>query len=217
MKGIPSKGKLLTAMSTFWFDYLKDIIGNHFVTADMDKMPASVQKYRDQLAGRSMLVKKLKIVPCEAIVRGYITGSGWSEYKKKGTICDIVLKTGLVESDKLDKPLFTPSTKAEASEYALSKGIIIADTKFEFGLDENGTLVLADEVLTPDSSRFWPADQYAPGKTQPSYDKQYLRDFLTSVNFDKSTGIELPEDVIKHTVAKYGEACTILTGKNIQW
>ncbi|KAI8846617.1 phosphoribosylaminoimidazole-succinocarboxamide synthase, partial [Chytridium lagenaria] len=224
--GIPAKGILLTSMSVFWFNHLKDVIGNHFITSDISKMPASVQKYKDQLEGRSMLVKKLKILPVEAIVRGYITGSGWVEYKKKGTVCDIPLPTGLLECDKLEKPLFTPSTKAElgdhdenihpsklvsiigkeyaeqleevaiklykkASDYALSKGIIIADTKFEFGIDENGKLVLADEVLTPYSSRFWPASLYKPGQSQPSYDKQYLRDYLESIKFDKSTGIEL--------------------------
>ncbi|KAJ3103425.1 Bifunctional purine biosynthetic protein ade1 [Phlyctochytrium planicorne] len=238
--GIPKKGVLLTSMSEFWFDFLKDTLPNHLVTSDLDKMPAPISKYEDQLKGRSMLVRKLKILPVEAIVRGYITGSGWAEYKKKGTVCDIPLPAGLQECAKLEKPLFTPSTKAElgdhvvdiigkeyadqmekaalqlyekASAYALSKGIIIADTKFEFGVDENGKLVLADEVLTPDSSRFWPASSYAPGKSQPSYDKQYLRDYLESIKFDKSNGIELPSDVTTNTLSKYKEASTIITGK----
>ncbi|KAJ3064433.1 Bifunctional purine biosynthetic protein ade1 [Podochytrium sp. JEL0797] len=249
--GITGKGKLLTAMSAFWFDLLKDVVGNHLITDDINKMPASVQKYRDQLEGRCMLVKKLTIIPVEAIVRGYITGSGWAEYQKKGTICDIPLPKGLVESQKLEKPLFTPSTKAElgdhdenihpsklaeivgvehakkveelaiaiytkAAEYALSKGIIIADTKFEFGVDQDGNVILADEVLTPDSSRFWPADQYVAGKGQPSYDKQFLRDYLTATNFDKAgAGIAIPQDIIDKTIGKYREAAEILTGRKL--
>ncbi|TPX72076.1 phosphoribosylaminoimidazolesuccinocarboxamide synthase [Chytriomyces confervae] len=267
-QGITGKGKLLTAMSGFWFDHLKGVVGNHLITQDIRQMPAVVQKYADQLDGRCMLVKKLKILPVEAIVRGYITdilktdnatnnfyccmqGSGWAEYQKKGTICDIPLPKGLVESQKLDKPLFTPSTKAEigdhdenihpsklaeiigadyatkveelalsiysaAAEYALSKGIIIADTKFEFGVDEQGNVILADEVLTPDSSRFWPADQYVAGKGQPSYDKQFLRDFLTSIKFDKTgAGIAIPNDIVEKTIGKYREAAEILTGKRL--
>ncbi|KAJ3241057.1 Bifunctional purine biosynthetic protein ade1 [Chytriomyces hyalinus] len=249
--GITGKGKLLTAMSGFWFDHLKGVVGNHLITQDIRQMPAVVQKYADQLEGRCMLVKKLKILPVEAIVRGYITGSGWAEYQKKGTICDIPLPKGLVESQKLDKPLFTPSTKAEigdhdenihpsklaeiigadyakkveelalsiysaAAEYALSKGIIIADTKFEFGVDEQGNVILADEVLTPDSSRFWPADQYVAGKGQPSYDKQFLRDYLTSIKFDKTgAGIAIPDDIVEKTIGKYREAAEILTGKRL--
>ncbi|KAJ3224280.1 Bifunctional purine biosynthetic protein ade1 [Chytriomyces hyalinus] len=249
--GITGKGKLLTAMSGFWFDHLKNVVGNHLITQDIGQMPAVVQKYADQLEGRCMLVKKLKILPVEAIVRGYITGSGWAEYQKKGTICDIPLPKGLVESQKLEKPLFTPSTKAEvgdhdenihpsklaeiigaeyakkveelalsiytaAAEYALSKGIIIADTKFEFGVDEQGSVILADEVLTPDSSRFWPADQYVAGKGQPSYDKQFLRDYLTSIKFDKTgAGIAIPDDIVEKTIGKYREAAEILTGKRL--
>ncbi|KAI8646009.1 phosphoribosylaminoimidazole-succinocarboxamide synthase [Parasitella parasitica] len=248
---IPGKGKILTEISLFWFDLLKDILPNHLITANFDEMPENVQKYREQLDGRSILVKKMRVVPIEAIVRGYITGSGWSEYKKKGTICDIPLPEGLVESQKLPKVLFTPSTKAEigdhdenihpskmveilgdkelaekieksavllyakASEYAASKGIIIADTKFEFGLDENGDLVLVDEVLTPDSSRFWPASKYEAGHAQDSFDKQFLRDYLESINFDKNTSIELPQDVINDTLDKYKEAFLLLTGKEI--
>ncbi|TPX34250.1 phosphoribosylaminoimidazolesuccinocarboxamide synthase [Synchytrium microbalum] len=244
--GIPGKGKILTQMSAFWFDYLKDVAPNHVITWHVDEMPESVRKYKDQLEGRSMLVKKLKILPVEAIVRGYIAGSGWIEYQKKGTVCDIPLPAGMKECDIMPTPLFTPSTKAElgdhdenihpdklndiigadyakkvatlavaiyskARDYAKTKGIILADTKFEFGLDESGTVVLADEVLTPDSSRYWPADQYEPGKSQPSFDKQFVRDYLNSINFDKSKGIELPDSVVQGTLVKYLEAYTILT------
>ncbi|KAI8896348.1 hypothetical protein BC833DRAFT_597715 [Globomyces pollinis-pini] len=244
---IAGKGKILTQVSSFWFEFLKDTIPNHVITTDIDEMPESLHKYKEQLQGRSMLVKKLRILPVEAIVRGYITGSAMVEYKNKGTVCDIPMPAGLVESQKLAEPLFTPSTKAEmgdhdenihpnklpaligeryakeltemslkiytkARDYAASKGIIIADTKFEFGVDESGTLVLADEVLTPDSSRFWPAAQYSPGKSQPSFDKQYLRDYLLSINFDKKTGVQLPQLVIDNTMVKYTEVCKILTG-----
>ncbi|KAL2917332.1 Bifunctional purine biosynthetic protein ade1 [Polyrhizophydium stewartii] len=247
--GIAGKGKILTQVSEFWFDLLKDVVPNHVITTDIAKMPAAVQKYRDQLEHRSLLVRKLRILPVEAIVRGYITGSAMSEYKKKGTVCDIPLPAGLVEAQELPAPLFTPSTKAElgdhdenihpdklpaivgeryakeiaetavrvyakAREYAKSRGIIIADTKFEFGVTEAGELVLADEVLTPDSSRFWPADKYAVGKTQPSFDKQYLRDYLESIHFDKKTGVELPQIVIDNTIAKYVEVFKILSGKD---
>ncbi|KAI8822150.1 uncharacterized protein EV422DRAFT_418985 [Fimicolochytrium jonesii] len=246
--GITCKGKILTQISEFWFDYLKDVVPHHLVTCDVDKMPAAVQKYRSQIDGRAMLVKKLKILPVEAIVRGYISGSAWVEYKKKGTMCDIPLPEGLRESEEFPEAVFTPSTKAELGEhdenihpdklpgmigeklakelaetaiklytkarnYARERGIIIADTKFEFGVDTDGTLVLADEVLTPDSSRFWPADKYTVGQGQPSYDKQYLRDYLTSINFDKATGVELPATVVDNTISKYVEAFTILTGK----
>ena len=246
--GIPGKGKVLTQISLFWFDLLAPVAPNHLITADISKMPAVVQKYRDQLQGRSMLVKRLTILPVEAIVRGYLTGSGLKEYKAKGTVCGIPLPTGLVESSKLHEPLYTPSTKAEigkhdenihpdhaariigqayadqvrniaillyskARDYAAGRGIIIADTKFEFGTDKAGKVVLADEVLTPDSSRFWPASQYVAGKVQNSFDKQYVRDYLESVKFDKNgAGIELPEDVIQHTRAKYLEAFRLLTG-----
>ncbi|KAI8799800.1 hypothetical protein BJ742DRAFT_844370 [Cladochytrium replicatum] len=248
--GIPGKGKILTQISTFWFYLLKDVIPSHVVTATVDEMKDErIQKYRDQLAGRSMLVKKLKILPVEAIVRGYITGSGWVEYQKKGTVCDLPLPPNLQDCDRLPQTIFTPSTKAElgehdenihpskltgiigenyarqvadlsvriyetARDYAQTKGIIIADTKFEFGVDENGHVVLADEVLTPDSSRFWPADVYKPGQQQPSFDKQFVRNYLLSINFDKKTPVELPAEVTEKTMDKYVEAYRILTGKD---
>ncbi len=246
--GIPGKGKVLTQLSLFWFDLLKDVCPHHLITADLAKMPAVVQQYRDQLEGRTMLVRRLKILPVEAIVRGYLTGSGLKEYKKTQTVCQIPLPAGLVESSKLAAPLYTPSTKAEigahdenihpdqaakligdkaeivkslavklystARDYAATRGIIIADTKFEFGTDATGNVILADEVLTPDSSRFWPAKEYKPGVVQNSFDKQYLRDYLESVKFDKNgKGIELPTDVVDRTLAKYVEAFRLLTGK----
>jgi len=245
---IPSKGKILTQISVFWFNYLSNTMPNHLITANFEEMPEKVKKYRDQLEGRCLLVRKLRVLPIEAIVRGYITGSGWKEYQKKGSICDIKLKPGLQESEKLDEPLFTPSTKAElgdhdenihpsrvagivgphlarqieeaalelykrASAYALERGIIIADTKFEFGVDKENNLILIDEVLTPDSSRFWPAASYKVGQGQDSFDKQYLRNYLESINFDKKNGIELPADVIENTMSKYVEAYQLLTGE----
>ena len=246
--GIPGKGQILTAISVFWFELLKDVCGNHLITADIDKMPAAVQRHRKQLAGRTMLVKRLRILPVEAIVRGYLAGSGLKEYQAQGTVCGQSLPPGLVESSRLAEPLYTPSTKADigehdlnihpdqaarligqgyadqiqnkaiavysaARDYAAKKGIIIADTKFEFGTDANGTVVLADEVLTPDSSRFWPADTYAPGRPQDSFDKQYLRDYLERSQFNKNgQGIKLPEEVIRATRARYLEAYRLLTG-----
>ncbi|KAF9989345.1 Bifunctional purine biosynthetic protein ade1 [Mortierella antarctica] len=247
--GITNKGKLLTEISIFWFSFLKDVLPNHLITANFEEMPAKVQQYRNQLEGRSMLVKSLRVLPIESIVRGYITGSAWSEYKKKGTVCDIALPEGMQESQAFPEPLWTPSTKAEigdhdenihpskaagiigekhasemarisielytkARDYALERGIIIADTKLEFGVDENDTLYLIDEVLTPDSSRFWPAATYKIGTGQDSFDKQYLRNYLDSIGFDRSAGITLPEDVIANTMAKYQEAYKLLTGKD---
>ncbi|KAI9471692.1 Bifunctional purine biosynthetic protein ade1 [Coemansia sp. RSA 989] len=244
---ISGKGKILTQISQFWFGYLQSVVPNHLITADIDEMPAKVQQYRDQLQGRSLLVKKVEVLPVEAIVRGYITGSGWKEYQKQGTVCGIELPQGLRESQKLPQPLFTPSTKAEygehdenihpdrcaeiigkqrteevariaielyskAAEYAASKGIIIADTKFEFGVDQEGNLMLIDEALTPDSSRFWPSAPYKVGKAQESYDKQYLRDYLTSIDFDMQTQIDLPPTVLDNTLKKYIEAYVKLTG-----
>jgi phosphoribosylaminoimidazole-succinocarboxamide synthase len=249
--GIPGKGKVLTQLSLFWFDLLGKVCPNHLVTADLARMPASVQRYRAQLEGRSMLVRRLKILPVEAIVRGYLTGSGLKEYRKSGTVCGIPLPKGLDEASKLAEPLYTPSTKAEigahdenihpdqaaaiigakaatverlaitlystARDYAATRGIIIADTKFEFGTNAAGEVILADEVLTPDSSRFWPAKSYRPGVVQDSFDKQYLRDYLESVKFDKNgKGIELPADVVSRTLAKYVEAFRLLTGKEPQ-
>ncbi len=246
--GIPGKGKVLTQLSLFWFDLLKGVSENHLVTADLAQMPASVQAYRAQLDGRSMLVRRLKILPVEAIVRGYLTGSGLKEYKKTQTVCNIPLPAGLVESSKLAEPLYTPSTKAEigahdenihpdqaakllgahaetvktlavklystARDYAATRGIIIADTKFEFGTNKAGKVIVADEVLTPDSSRFWPAKDYKPGVVQNSFDKQYLRDYLEKIKFDKNgKGIELPAEVVERTLAKYVEAFRLLTGK----
>ena len=245
---IPGKGKVLTQLSLFWFDLLAELGPNHLITADIEEMPESVQRYADQLRGRSMLVRQLEILPVEAIVRGYITGSGWKEYRKQGTVCDIPLPEGLQESQRLAEPLYTPSTKAEqgahdenihpdraaeiigteraaavaqravalysrARDFAAERGVIIADTKFEFGVDAAGELVLADEVLTPDSSRFWPADRYEIGRGQDSFDKQYLRDYLESIGFDKTSPVALPEEVVDNTIAKYVEAFRILTGR----
>ena len=248
--GIPDKGKILTQLSLFWFNLLKGICPNHLITGDIDRMPGVVQQYRDQLEDRCMLVLRLNILPVEAIVRGYLSGSGLKEYKQTQTVCGIPLPTGLDEASKLDKPLYTPSTKAEigahdqnihpneaakilgvhagtvndlavklysrASYYAAHRGIIIADTKFEFGTDIYGNVLLADEVLTPDSSRFWPADKYKPGIAQDSFDKQFVRDYLEKIRFDKNgPGIELPEDVIEQTRGKYLEAYKLLTGKSL--
>ncbi|PIA15107.1 SAICAR synthetase [Coemansia reversa NRRL 1564] len=244
---VSGKGKILTQISVFWFNYLKDVVPNHLITADIEEMPSSVQQYRDQLHGRSLLVKKVEVLPIEAIVRGYITGSGWKEYQKSGTVCGIELPAGLRESQRLPAPLFTPSTKAEygdhdenihpdkcaeiigqqraeqvskaavelyskAAEYAAGRGIVIADTKFEFGVDKHGTVVLIDEALTPDSSRFWPSSSYKVGRAQESYDKQYLRDYLTSIDFDMKTQIDLPPTVLDNTLKKYIEAYVKLTG-----
>jgi phosphoribosylaminoimidazole-succinocarboxamide synthase len=243
---IPGKGAVLTAMSNYWFKRTQSIIPNQTATLSLDqavKDPAE----RALLEGRAVVVKKLKALPVEAIVRGYLVGSGWKEYKQSGTVCGIKLPAGLKEADKLPEPIFTPSTKAEigqhdenisfekaceilgrdtaervkaaalrvyreCADYALTRGIIIADTKFEFGLDENGTLTLIDEVLTPDSSRFWPADQYKPGANPPSFDKQYVRDWLESSGWNKKPPApKLPVDVVAKTVEKYREALRRLT------
>ncbi len=247
---IPKKGIVLTQLSLFWFDFLKDICPNHLITANVDEMPDECKAYKDVLANRSMLVKKAKVLPVECIVRGYISGSGWKSYKNSGTVCGIKLPPGLKESDKLPEPIFTPSTKAEAgmhdenisfdkmkdiigselaekvrdislnlyktaSDYALNQGIIIADTKFEFGLVDN-ELILVDECLTPDSSRFWPKDQYKPGGAQPSFDKQFVRDYLESLNWDKKPPApELPEEIVKKTQKRYLEALKLLAKKEI--
>ena len=243
---VPNKGKILNQISEFWFNYIKDIIPNHVISTDIKDFPKEFQT--EEFEGRSMLVKKLKMIPVECIVRGYITGSGWKSYQKDGTVCGITLPEGLQESQKLPEPIFTPTTKAaeghdenisfeevceligkdlaenlraktieiysKCAEYALTKGVIIADTKFEFGLDENGALVIGDEVLTPDSSRFWPASDYQVGKSQKSFDKQYIRDWIKSTGYDPESGTPIPDDVIDVTVNKYKEAYQILTGKN---
>lgn len=243
---VPNKGKVLNQLSAFWFDFVKDIVPNHVISVDIKDFPEEFQT--PEFEGRSMLVKKLKILPVEFIIRGYITGSGWKSYKENGTVCGIKLPDNLQESEKLPEPIFTPSTKAEigdhdenisfeqvceiigvdlatklrdktiavyskCAEYAASRGVIIADTKFEFGLDENGELVFGDELLTPDSSRFWPAKDYVVGKSQKSFDKQYLRDWIKSSGYDPETKAPIPDDVINTTSAKYVEAYELLTGK----
>lgn len=242
--GIPEKGRVLTKISLFWFAYLKDIIENHLIVADVKKYPPELKKYEDSLKGRSMLVKKAKPLPIECIVRGYLSGSGWKEYKEKSSVCGISLPKGLKESQKLPQTIFTPSTKAEvghdtnideaaskklvgenffievktksvalyekAAKYAETKGIIIADTKFEFGI-YNDKLILIDEVLTPDSSRFWPKDGYEPGKSQPSFDKQFVRDYLETLDWNKTPPApEIPQDIIENTSQKYLQALKIL-------
>lgn len=247
--GIPDKGKILTQMSLFWFDFTKDIVENHLITADVRKYPASLQPYADQLEGRSMLVKKAKTIPIECVVRGYLTGSAWKEYQEKGSVCSIPLEKGLQNSQKFPLPLFTPSTKADvghdenisqsqaekiagketfrflkeksielyekAAAYALSRGLIIADTKFEFGI-YGDKIILIDEVLTPDSSRFWFAEQYECGKPQEALDKQFVRDYLLTLSWDKTPpGPVLPDDVVMKTREKYYESFSILTGRNL--
>ena len=245
---VPDKGKILNQLSKFWFDYSKDIIANHVISVDYDEFPDEFK--REEYKGRSMLVKKINMLPIECIVRGYITGSGWSEYVKTGSICGILLPSGLRESQKFETPLFTSSTKADigyhdenisfekacdilgrglaenikhksievynkCADYALSKGIIIADTKFEFGLDENGELVLSDEVLTPDSSRFWSLNKYKIGRGQDSFDKQFLRDWLKENDYANSAPTSLPEEIITTTKEKYLDAYRILTGRQL--
>lgn len=249
-QGIPYKGIILTKISEFWFNFVKDIIPNHLITTDVDEFPAECKPYAEDLRGRSMLVKKTKVIPIESVVRGYITGSGMADYKATGSICGIKLPEGLVESEKLNEPIFTPATKEEigahdqniseeeakkiagneviefmksktiaiykkAYEYALKKGIIIADTKMEFGF-YNDEIILIDELLTPDSSRFWPADKYQKGKVQESFDKQFLRNYLISINFNKQPPApDLPEDIIHKTSEKYLESLEMLTGQKI--
>jgi phosphoribosylaminoimidazole-succinocarboxamide synthase len=247
--GIPYKGQVLTQVSLFWFDYLKDIVPNHLVTADVDRYPAIVKKYANQLRGRSMMVVRGEMYPVECVVRGYLSGSGWKEYQASGKVCGISLPAGLKESDKLPEPIFTPATKATtghdenisfeqmcqivdpeearrlrdislrlyttAADYARERGIIIADTKFEFGRTAAG-ITLADEVLTPDSSRFWPADHYTPGKAQESYDKQYVRDYLEQIRWNKKPPApSLPPEVARRTSEKYLEAYRQLTGREL--
>ncbi|ODV93150.1 hypothetical protein PACTADRAFT_72243 [Pachysolen tannophilus NRRL Y-2460] len=252
--GVPAKGKILTKLSAFWFNFLSPYVPTHIIATTDDeifaKLPKELSepKYKSQLEGRSLLVRKLKLIPLEVIVRGYITGSAWSEYKKTKTVHGLKIENeNLVESEQFPKPLFTPSTKAEqgehdenispekaaeiagkeiaekvgklaielytkARDYATTKGIIIADTKFEFGLDENNEIVLVDEALTPDSSRFWKSSTYAVGRSQDSYDKQFLRDWLTSNNLKGKEGVSMPAEIAKKTREKYVEAYEALTG-----
>ncbi|MEF2738958.1 MAG: phosphoribosylaminoimidazolesuccinocarboxamide synthase [Clostridia bacterium] len=249
---IVDKGVVLTQMSKFWFDFTSDVVPNHMISTDVNDMPEFFRN--EKFKGRSMMCRKLEMLPLECIVRGYITGSGWASYQETGEVCGIKLPEGLQESQQLPEPIFTPSTKAEigdhdenisyeksievlerdypghgeeyaakvrdltiavykkCADYAREHGIIIADTKFEFGLDENGEIVLADEVLTPDSSRFWPLEGYEVGKSQPSYDKQFVRDWLKA---NPDSDYKLPQDVIDKTIAKYKEAYTLLTGKEL--
>ncbi len=244
--GIPYKGKVLTQITKFWFDQLKDIVPTHFITMNVDEYPEACKAYRDVLEGRSMIVEKSEPLPVECVVRGYLAGSGYSEYKQHGSICGISLPKKLVESSKLETPIFTPSTKSDsghdenisfkrvteilgpelaekirdtslkiymrARDIAEKKGIIIADTKFEFGI-HGGKLLLIDEVLTPDSSRFWPKDDYREGRAQKSFDKQFVRDYLLTLDWNKTyPGPELPEEVVKKTAEKYLEAIERLAG-----
>ncbi len=251
---VTNKGRVLTQMSRFWFDYTKDVIPNHMLSVDVNDMPAFFRT--EEFRGRSMLCRKLTMIPIECIVRGYITGSGWESYKKNGTVCGIQLPEGLKECDKLPEPIYTPSTKAEigdhdenisyeksievlekafpghgeeyakkikdatialyvkCADYARTRGIIIADTKFEFGLNEDGEVILADEMLTPDSSRFWPVEGYEPGHSQPSFDKQFVRDWLKA---NPDSDYNLPQEVIDKTIAKYLEAYRLLTGTGLEF
>lgn len=246
---IPRKGEVLTKLSLFWFEFTNDIVPNHLITAEVNDYPEELWKYKDILKGRSMLVRKAMPIPVECIARGYLSGSGWKEYQQSQSICGIKLPAGLIESDKLPEPIFTPSTKEDtghdinvsqeyveqglgkeitaqlkelslalynkASEFAESKGIIIADTKFEFGLYQN-KIMLIDEVLTPDSSRFWPKDQYQPGIPQPSFDKQFVRDYLETLNWNKTPPApELPEEIVLKTSEKYLQALKMLAGAEI--
>jgi phosphoribosylaminoimidazole-succinocarboxamide synthase len=245
--GIPDKGRILTQLSVFWFDFLSDVTPTHFLTANIDEYPEPLRQYRDQLEGRSMLVKRAKMMDVECVARGYLAGSGWKEYRETGRVCGIFLPPDLKESDRLPQPIFTPATKAQtghdenipfekvvemigpdlagrlrsltlgiyakAARYAETRGVLIADTKFEFGL-LGDTLILADEVLTPDSSRFWPSGTYSPGGPQPSYDKQYVRDYLESIRWNKQPPAPaLPSEVAARTSEKYREAYRALTGR----
>jgi phosphoribosylaminoimidazole-succinocarboxamide synthase len=246
---VPRKGEVLTALSAFWFDYLKPFTENHLITADFDRMPENIRSFAE-LRGRSMLVKKAKVFPVECVVRGYLEGSGWKDYQKTGTICGHPLPAGLKQCDRLPQAIFTPATKAatghdenitleqfadivgievsdklinlslkiyqESSQYAETRGIIIADTKFEFGLDENGQIILIDEVLTPDSSRFWAAESYAAGHAQASFDKQFVREYLETLDWNKQPPAPaLPDEIIKATTERYLAAYRLLTGKEL--
>ena len=248
--GIPGKGRVLTQLSLFWFDFLKDVVPNHLITADIQQYPRELREYAGELEGRSMLVKRAQMFPVECVVRGYLSGSGWKDYVATGAICGVSLPPGLHEADKLLEPIFTPATKSQdgahdinisidemamrigsqnaerlrslslsiygrAADYAARRGLILADTKFEFGIHAEG-IILADEVLTPDSSRFWPAVQYEPGHQQPSFDKQYVRDYLESIHWNKQPPAPaLPDEVVAGTQQKYLEAFRLLTGKSL--
>jgi len=249
--GIPNKGRVLTQISSFWFERLSHIVPNHLLSTEVGDFPEPFRSAPEIFAGRSMLVKKTNPLPVECVVRGYIAGSGWNDYRKTSSICGIALPPGLRESDKLPRPIFTPSTKAEqgvhdeniafeevvrtvgadlggtlrdltlalysaGADYAATRGIIIADTKFEFGIDKSGAVVWIDEALTPDSSRFWPMDQYRPGGPQPSFDKQFVRDYLLSVRWDrKPPAPRLPQEIIVTTSRKYEESLKLLTGRDV--
>ncbi len=248
--GIPDKGKVLTQLSAFWFEHLRDVVPHHLLSTDADAYPGPARRHRDVLRGRSMLVRRTSPLPVECVARGYLAGSGWKEYRQNGTLCGIRLPDGLRESDRLSAPIFTPATKAESGHdeniteaqagrivgadrvarlrdltltlyargaaHAESRGIIVADTKFEFGVTGDGDLILIDEVLTPDSSRFWPQDQYAPGGSQPSFDKQYVRDYLEAIGWNKQPPVpSLPGDVVARTQAKYLEAFRLITGRDL--
>lgn len=248
---IERKGEVLTALSLFWFERLGHIISNHLLTTDIELMPPAVKQHAGLLRGRSMLVRRAEVFPIECVVRGYLSGSGWKDYRSTGEVCGHLLPAGLRESEKLPEPIFTPATKAEtghdeniseervreiigdevtevlrdtslrlykeASEYASSRGIIIADTKFEFGTDALGQIILVDEVLTPDSSRFWPADKYEAGHAQPSFDKQFVRDYLETLDWDKKPPAPpLPKEVAQATTARYLEAFRLLTGESLE-
>lgn len=247
--GIPRKGEVLNQITLFWFDFFRNLIPNHVITADVTAYPASLDPFRDQLAGRSVLARRAEMIPVECVARGYLSGSGWKEYQASGAVCGISLPRGLRESDRLPEPLFTPATKStsghdenvsfdrvasgvgtaltgrlrdltlemytRAAALAETRGILIADTKFEFGLID-GELIVADEVLTPDSSRFWPLSEWKPGGPQPSYDKQFVRDYLESIRWNKQPPAPvLPEEVVRRTSEKYVEAWRLLTGKDL--
>lgn len=249
--GIPWKGRVLTAISCFWFKKIEDLVQHHLVSSNLEDLPENLKKYSQELEGRFLIVKKTKPLPVECIVRGYLVGSGWNEYQKKGTVCGIALPKGLKEASKLPEPIFTPSTKADtghdenideekmfeligketgekvkdlslkiyklAADFALEKGIVIADTKFEFGLDSDSNIILIDEVLTPDSSRFWPVESYKEGSSPPSYDKQFVRDYLNTLDWNKEPpGPKLPEEIIVKTQEKYLEAYRKLTGQSLE-
>ncbi|MGD1277064.1 MAG: phosphoribosylaminoimidazolesuccinocarboxamide synthase [Tepidisphaeraceae bacterium] len=250
--GIPDKGKILTALSLFWFEKFRDDFENHLIAAEVSRYPQELHPYAQELWGRSMLVKKAQVIPIECVARGYLAGSGWKEYRASQTVCGIALPAGLRQCDRLGEAIFTPATKEEsghdinisyeqtaarvgeptarllrdrtldlysrAAEHARSRGVIIADTKFEFGRLPDGRLILIDEVLTPDSSRFWPADQYAPGHDQPSFDKQYVRNYLEKLDWNKAPPAPpLPPDVVQGTRRRYIEAYTLLSGRQSLW